>query len=152
MISGSLIRMLPLLVIAVVGFSAVASAQELPDGDGAWVLRVATRGGLTGAGRGNFTLSSDGQLTCSRPGCAPRLNDARVRQFAEMIAAIDVAAWVSQPKSACFDCYETVLTVRKRDGETVRVYVAQWDDSQRVSPQIRTVSEAVIVLGATAAR
>jgi hypothetical protein len=69
-----------------------------------------------------------------------------------MIAAIEAAAWLIQPKSTCSDCFETVLTVRKREGESVRTYVAEWDDSQRISPQIRNVSEAVIVLGAAAAR
>jgi hypothetical protein len=144
--------MLKLLVMAVVACSAVASAQEPPTGDGAWVLRVVSRGGITGIGRGNFTISSDAQLTCSRPGCAPTLSEARVRQIGEMIAAIDAAAWVSQPKSICSDCYETVLTVYRREGQNVRVYVAQWDDSQRVSSQIRNVSEAVTGLGTAAAR
>lgn len=144
--------MLKLVVMAAVAFSAVASAQELPTGDGAWVLRVVSRGGITGIGRGNFTISSDARLTCSRPGCAPTLSDARVRQIGEMIAAIDTAAWLSQPKSTCSDCYETVLTVHRREGETIRVYVAEWDDSQRVSSQIRNVSEAVFSLGAAVVR
>ena len=144
--------MLKYFVMAVVALSAVAHAQEPPAGDDAWVLRVVTRGGITGTGRGNFTISSDGQLMCSRPGCAPTVSEARVRQIGEMIAAIDAAAWLSQPKSTCSDCYETVLTVHKRQGENVRSYVAQWDDSQRVASQIRNVSEAVIVVGAAVAK
>jgi hypothetical protein len=74
--------MLKFFVIAVLTFSAVAYAQELPAGEGAWLLRVVTRGGIAGTGRGNFTISSDGRLTCSRPGCPDSVSEARVRRLA----------------------------------------------------------------------
>jgi hypothetical protein len=141
------------LVVHVVPSSGLAAdTQEPPEGDGAWVVQIVTRGGFAGRGRGNFTISSDGRLTCSRPGCPGSVPADRVRQIGNMIAVIEAAAWLSQPKSTCSDCYETMVTVRRRQGGHVIVDVARWDDSQRVSPQIRSVSEAVIVLSAGAAR
>jgi hypothetical protein len=53
------------------------SPPSVPDGDGAWTIRITTDGGFTGRGRGNVTLTSQGELTClqtQRP-CINKLID-----------------------------------------------------------------------------
>ena len=135
--------MKPLMTLVVLLWAAGAEAQEIPAANGDWTVEVVTSGGIMGTGRGNVTVNSDGRLTCSRPGCAPTLPRGRVRQIAALIAAIDEPVWVVAAKSLCSDCFETTMTVRRRDGDIQRSNRTRWDDRQRVPAPVRDLLEAI---------
>src|SRR6185295_19564834 len=46
------------------------SPPSVPDGEGAWAIRVVTGGGFDGRGRGNATVVSTGELQCGDNGDA----------------------------------------------------------------------------------
>jgi hypothetical protein len=114
-------------------FMGSVQAIPLPEGDGAWVLQIVSRGGFTGRGAGDLVLFSDGRrrlrgaVTESMPPESLTLLTQRIRDMAP-------SRWVieSRLRSRCNDCVATlvVLTVREPDG-TLRSYSVFWDTITR---------------------
>lgn len=49
-------------------FMGSVHAIPLPEGDGAWVLQIVSRGGITGRGAGDVVVISDGRLARPKSG------------------------------------------------------------------------------------
>jgi hypothetical protein len=100
----------------------------LPDGDGAWVLQVISRGGLTGRGAGDVVVISDGRVRRLSGGTESMRPEA-LGSLRERIERTTPAAWTLGSRlGRCNDCVSTlvVLTVRERGG-VVHTYSSFWD-------------------------
>lgn len=130
-----------LLVLVLLALPPAASAQsgpltvlDLPDGNGAWVLRVETSGGFGGRGQGAITLSSAGALACAAvPSCPARLDPEAQRSLTTLIARVPLAS--PPPRrdlpatGVCNDCITTMLTLRRRDAQGVDQVVGySWNE------------------------
>ena len=142
-------------VIAFVAFASICEAQtkspDLPDGNGAWILQVATRGGLDGQGKGDFWITSKRELTCSRKemSCPKEVANQTADGLAQMIAAVTPAIWSNPvPDNLCPDCLVIMMkiTIRGHDG-SIQNLAANWD----ITTQSRLPAEILRLYKAAAA-
>ena len=132
-------------------FRAVVKHVDPPPGDQAWVLQVLTRGGFAGVGTGNFEVMSSGELTCvmkSVP-CGGALTSDDVGRLAGLLATLNPKSWIASEPSTCSDCVQTLILLRRREQGSVRTYMAHWDQSQAVPPELRRLYETVVRLSGT---
>jgi hypothetical protein len=111
-------------------FIGSVHAIPLPDGDGAWVLQVVSRGGLTGRGAGDVVVISDGRVRRVSSG-TESLRPEALGSLKERIERTPPSVWtVASRLGKCNDCVSTlvVLTVRERSG-LVRTYSSFWDST-----------------------
>lgn len=122
----------------------------LPAGDTAWTIQIVSRGGLTGAGRGDLTVASDGMLTWSGAdgSCYRKLTDEAIHAIASAVAAANIPAASIEPtrSSLCGDCYLTTMIVQRRGTEGISATTVYWDDATQstVSADKFTVYEAAM--------
>jgi hypothetical protein len=123
----------------------VPDPPEPPAGANAWSLIVHTTGGFTGRGVGTVTISSDGRMVC--PAACASLGGAQMRLISSSVDSIQGAAWVSHvPTGFCRDCVFTTVVLKRREGDGVRTYIASWDDSQSVTPELRELRRLALEL------
>ena len=115
---------------------AIAQLPDPPAGRDAWSLRVHTSGGFTGQGVGSVTISSDGRIACS-PTCATPVSLASLSRIGTVLTSILEAAWIRRSPGFCSDCIRTTVTLKRREGDAVRMYVATWEDGQLSAPELR---------------
>ena len=138
-------KVLIALVLAVVAARSAASqssdlppvfmgsvhAIPLPEGAGAWVLQIVSRGGFTGRGAGDVVVISDGRVRRPRASEMESIGPEAIGSLAQRIRRITPAQWtVGSRLSRCNDCIATlvVLTVREPDG-IARTYTSFWDSA-----------------------
>lgn len=106
-------------------------AVELPQGKGAWVIQVATRGGFAGSGKGDVIVSSDGSVACtlSYSTCNKRASSELLRPLERSVREAKPEKWGDFRQGVCNDCYLTLLVLHRRgpDGAE-QVYTVYWDD------------------------
>ena len=125
-------------------------APDPPAGTAAWTLQVFTTGGFTGMGVGSVTISSDGRMSCDPAPCATPVRTELLKPFGTTLGSIIEAAWILRsPSGFCRDCIQTTITLKRREGDLVRVYRASWDDSQAASPELRELRRLAFELRAT---
>ena len=125
--SGQSITELPAVFIGSV------HAIPLPEGDGAWVLQIVSRGGFTGRGASDVVLFSDGRMRVGGDGTrAMQLEPLTV--LAQRIRNTVPSRWRfgSRLRATCNDCVATLiaLTLRGSDG-SLHTYTAFWDATTR---------------------
>lgn len=96
----------------------------------AWSVQILSSGGLTGAGRGNLTCTSEGTL--ADESCSKKLLPAAMKELEEIILSFDRSVGSGNYISTvrCFDCYTTTLVLNRREADgsvSTRTFV--WDDS-----------------------
>lgn len=97
-------------------FMGSVHAIPLPDGDGAWVLQIVSRGGFTGRGTGDVIVMSDGLVRRSSA-ATESMSPEALGSLSRRIRRTNPAQWtVGSRLSRCSDCVATliVLTVRSR--------------------------------------
>jgi hypothetical protein len=130
-------------------FTGVTTDVGVPAGAAAWAVRIVTRGGLTGRGRGDVLITSDRRVTCDggAPPCATTLSEASAAALGRLIAQVDPAAGSRSSLGVCRDCYATLLVLRMRspDGAT-RTLTAYWDvtTQAQMPPELLRLYEALI--------
>ncbi len=128
-------------------------APDPPAGAGAWTLRIDTAGGFTGAVV-SVTLASDGQIDCGAVKCDAPVAARQLKPVATALASVGEPAWVNRmpmgihTSSICSDCMRTIVTLKRREGDVVRTYVASWDDSQPPRPELRELRRLALELRA----
>ena len=142
-------------IAAILTFSGINAAQapppdalpSVPDGDGAWTIRISTSGGFTGRGRGSVTMTSQGNLSClktSRP-CTEKLVDDKLRPVARLVSSFDPSKWASptpQENMVCNDCITTTVTFARREGGKLKIKSLSWNDAT----QIKAPSDVVRIV------
>jgi len=111
-------------------FIGSVHAIPLPDGDGAWVLQVVSRGGFTGRGAGDVVVISDGRVS-GLSGATALPRPEAFTSLKERIERMPASVWTLGSRlGRCNDCVSTlvVLTVRERGG-IVHTYSSFWDST-----------------------
>jgi len=104
-----------------------------PEGPGAWVVQVISRGGLGGRGSSDLAITSAGGLTLSEPGPSPALRADVVNSLGKYVRTSTPAQWAAGSKlSVCSDCVATLIILSLRDSVgTVQTYTVFWDTTTR---------------------
>jgi hypothetical protein len=110
------------------------AGPALPAGNGAWVIRVFTSGGFSGAGIGNIAISSKGEIVCptQKPACPNSFEVQPIQQLVDKFAGIDLSRIVTSPvpvgPGICNDCIDIRVSLVWRDRTGVEhSYFAAWD-------------------------
>jgi hypothetical protein len=118
----------------------------VPDGKDAWALQIITRGGITGRGRGDVTVTSDGSVSCTTP-CTFGQSAAALASLSQLIAAAKPSKWKSSVSGTCNDCYLTLLVLQRRSGNgAAKTYTLYWDDTAAVPADVKEIGRAVAKL------
>jgi hypothetical protein len=126
-----------------------AAKMALPDGSGAWVVRVLTTGGFTGAGEGDWAISSKGDVICTLSGCPKTFVVSEFQSLVEMLNAASLVVAAPAKTTVCRDCITRTLTIQYRDpmGST-HIFAATWDDTTtaKVPGELMRIYEGVRAL------
>jgi hypothetical protein len=124
---------------------------SLPSGDNAWAVQIVSRGGIDGKGRGDVTLTSDGNLTWNGPdgSCNRTLPGETMSALTKVVLAVEAPAYLTgiPAASVCGDCYVTGMIIQQRSvSGAVRVSSGIWDDFRqaKVTAGMITVYEALM--------
>jgi len=104
---------------------------ELPKGNGAWALRVVRTGGFTGDSFMDITIISTGHVIFDS-GQGQRESTLSPDVLKMLGPAVLSAKFPQIPNpgndsGGCYDCYTTVMTVRRREPKgKERTYSATW--------------------------
>ena len=123
--------------------------MALPEGNGAWIVRIVTTGGFTGRGEGDWAISSMGEIICALVRCPDSFAIAEIQPLVEVIGAANFPALALSPSGLCSDCITRVLTIAHRDAMGVlHTYTATWGDTaaEKLPAEVRRVYEAVLSL------
>ena len=121
----------------------------LPPGENAWAVQIVSRGGFAGKGRGDLTLTSEGNLIWNGPdgSCSRKLSDETMNALAKIVFAVDAPpSSTERSPNLCADCYVTGIILQYRAGSGVRAFSAIWDDPSqaKVSGNMIAVYEALM--------
>jgi hypothetical protein len=117
-----------------------ATSVPGPDSRAEWAITISISGGYDGGGRGGFSVTSAGGLTCfSTTPCTRQIpkpdlqslegliDSAILLQALQMIGVI-LPIPVQTSPSVCFDCIVTTMSLRIRDSKGVAwLYAWSWD-------------------------
>jgi hypothetical protein len=120
-------RNIPLL------FTGTVRHVQPPEGPGAWLLQVISRGGVGGHGTGDFSISSTGGLILLGRGTTGEVPSEVLRLLGEYVRTSAPSQWtVDSRLGICSDCVATlmVLTVRDPAG-LLQTYTVFWDRTTR---------------------
>lgn len=122
----------------------------LPSGDGAWAVQIVTRGGFTGKGRGDLTLTSDGNLLRYGPdgSCSIKLSDETIKALTETVFAANSSNnnVALMQNYVCADCIVTAMVVTRRKADGDETLAASWDDPNqtKIPADVLNIYEAVM--------
>jgi hypothetical protein len=104
-----------------------------PEGPGAWVVQVISRGGLGGRGASDLAITSAGGLTLSDPGPTNAVRADLLNSLGKYVRMSTPSQWTAGSKlSVCSDCVATLIVLSLRDSVgTVQIYMVFWDTTTR---------------------
>jgi len=97
-----------------------------------WAVQIISRGGLTGAGRGDLTITSQGRLVWNgvENQCSVKLREDLLQTLTQTALSANAYGWSRSTASVCADCYVTAMVLQRREGAGMaRTYIAYWDDA-----------------------
>jgi hypothetical protein len=116
------------LPVAFMGSVSVAP----PEGEGAWMLQVISRGGLTGRGTGDLVIVSNGIVKQMNGGHLERMAPGELRTLAQRIRGTDRSRWtIGSRLGSCNDCFATLIVLTLREPDGIHTYAAFWDATTR---------------------
>ena len=132
-------------------FADALQPVELPAGEGSWVIQVITRGGLTGGGRGDLTITSQGSVSCqpAEAACGKKLSGEALQPLSQLVILTQPSRWSESTLGVCHDCYMTLLALHRREaGGEKRMWIAYWDETtqRRVPAKVMRIYEAAVAL------
>jgi len=125
-------------LIKISGQAAERTVVDAPDVPGGWLIQIAATGGLASAGASAMTITSTGTVTCvgSLPQCRSTIESRELTALSQRI----LQAWPAfdaLPRSRCFDCSRTEMSVKVRDQDGLQhQHAILWDlSTQLLLPQ-----------------
>jgi hypothetical protein len=124
-------------------FSAIRKV-ELPPEANAWAVQIVSRGGITGRGRGDLTITSHGDLVWKavENQCNVKLQDDVKQMLTQTAFSANAPGWGRPTASYCSDCFVYAMVLQRREHDGIeRTYVAYWDDTtaKNISEELRKV-------------
>jgi len=122
---------------------------RLPDGDGAWSIRVTVRGGLTRENTGYVAVTSLGEIACTTApnDCRGKLDDSEFTSLRELIGDLKSIDWAPQSNEppACIDCNLTSFFLEYREGASVQVRRFSWTDltKSKIPPSVSKIVDLI---------
>jgi hypothetical protein len=123
----------------------------LPAGDNAWAVHITSTGGISGTGRGNVTLTSDGQLLRNGPAgsCSIKLSGEALESLTRTVFAANGTDSSDGllDKLICPDCYVTAMVVtRRRAARDEATIAVGWTDATeaKVAADVLAIYQAVM--------
>ena len=144
---------LALIILRCAALPLVAQIPQLllPEGNGAWLVQVATSGGILGTGGGDFAISSEGKIACRvEMKCPEQFPVSDFHPLVEVIQSGILPVPATPIVSLCNDCIKRTITIRRRDSMgVVQTYTASWDDTtkSKLPPEVIRIYDAVLALG-----
>jgi hypothetical protein len=147
------------LTVGVLAFAGTTGGQTLskeepppvPEGEGAWTIRVTTSGGLTGRGRGNVTLTSQRALTCSQTlrACDNLLAADKFQPVARLVSSFSPSKWAgptARENIMCNDCFTTTVLFVRRAGGKLNSATISWNDvtQTKAPPDVVRIAEMAL--------
>src|SRR5262245_44549630 len=84
--------------------------KALPEGIGSWSVTVETRGGPTGRGEGDVTVSSEGKIACSTElHCASDFGPQEMRPLIDAMQGVNLPIPAPSIVSRCRDCITSMI-------------------------------------------
>jgi hypothetical protein len=123
----------------------------LPAGDNAWAIQIVSSGGITGTGRGNVTLTSDGVLMRfgADGSCTRKLPAETIQSLSKTVFAAIKTNNSDGPldRLICPDCIVTAMVVQRREaaGDEITL-TAFWHDASeaKVAVDLLNIYQTVI--------
>jgi len=96
-----------------------------------WAVQIRSSGGITGNGRGNVTITSQGNLYWDEGEnqCNAKLGEDVLQKLTQMVFSAKASKWGVTTAGFCADCYGTQIMLQRREADgKERTYTAYWDD------------------------
>jgi len=129
----------------------LAPAVTLPQGENAWSIQILSRGGLTGRGRGDLTVTSDGSLawTSDVRSCGGKLPDDQLLEITKVVVTLGRLSTSKGtiPVGGCYDCYVTTMILQRREADGMgHRYAVSWNDTsyKQVPAEVLQLSETLM--------
>jgi hypothetical protein len=111
---------------------------ELSPEANSWAVQIISGGGIMGIGKGDLTITSQGQLDWNQKDhpnekenrCNVKLRDDVIQKLTQMAFSANASGWGGPTSSYCSDCFVYAIVLQRREHDGIgRTYVAYWDDS-----------------------
>jgi hypothetical protein len=117
---------------------------ELSPEANSWAVQIVSRGGITGKGRGDLTITSLGNLVWNavEDRCNVKLRDDVIQMLTQTAFSASASGWGGPTASYCSDCFVYAIVLQRREGDGIeRTYVAYWDDTtaKNISEDMRKI-------------
>ncbi|MBO0857563.1 MAG: hypothetical protein J2P21_03740 [Chloracidobacterium sp.] len=117
---------------------------ELSTEANSWAVQIISRGGFSGTGRGDLTITSQGNLVWNGAGdqCNAKLGNDALQMLAQTVFSASASGWGASRAHFCADCYVFAMVLQRREGDGIeRTYIANWDEitAGRISGELKAV-------------
>ncbi|HEY6400278.1 MAG TPA: hypothetical protein VI479_02640 [Blastocatellia bacterium] len=117
---------------------------ELSPKENSWAVQIMSRGGIIGTGRGDLTITSQGDLIWNgvENRCNAKLGDDVLQILTQTVFSASASGWGRTTSGFCADCYMFAIALQRREaGGIERTYFAYWDDAAaaRIPADLRKV-------------
>ncbi len=113
-------------------FHSALSSASAPAEKGGWEVRIVSRGGFSGMGRGDIIVESSGRVICANVegACRDAISGEPLRALAAFVKNAQATEWGAPKLGYCSDCFSTMLILKRREenGE-LKTLLSYWDDT-----------------------
>ena len=125
------------------GFGAFHKVELSPEAN-SWAVQILSRGGFTGKGKGDLTITSKGDLVWKtvESHCNVKLRDDVLQILTQTAFSANASGWGGLTARVCLDCFVYAIVLQRRESDGIgRTYIAYWDSStaRNISEELRKV-------------
>jgi hypothetical protein len=124
-------------------FGPIQKIELLPK-ENSWAVQIMSRGGIIGTGRGDLTITSQGNLVWNgvENRCNAKLGADVLQVLTQTVFSTSASGWGRTTSGFCADCYMSAIVLQRRESDGIeRAYVAYWDDAAttRIPEDLRKI-------------